>query len=60
MGVECKRIDAPRLTPAMRTALADLELNKLVVVYSGTQPYKLADNVRVLPLSQAIQDEASL
>ncbi|TLY22150.1 MAG: hypothetical protein E6K68_03830 [Nitrospirae bacterium] len=27
-GVECKRMDAPRLTPSMRIALADLKLKQ--------------------------------
>ena len=28
VGVECKRSDAPRLTPSMRIALADLKLDR--------------------------------
>lgn len=58
VGVECKRMDAPRLTPAMRTALADLELDKLVIVYPGTQPYVLAEKIGVLPLLKVIEDDA--
>lgn len=56
IGVECKRMDAPKLTPSMRTAMTDLELNKLVVVYAGTQSYPLADGITVVPLKKAIQD----
>ncbi|MCX6842220.1 MAG: ATP-binding protein [candidate division WOR-3 bacterium] len=52
IGVECKRMDAPRLTPSMRVALADLKLDELLVVYPGTESYPLADNVRVVPLPQ--------
>jgi predicted AAA+ superfamily ATPase len=33
IGVECKRADAPVLTPSMRIALADLKLDALYVVY---------------------------
>ena len=29
IGVECKRMDAPRLTPSMRIAVQDLQLNYL-------------------------------
>ena len=51
IGVECKRMDAPKLTPSMRTAMADLELDRLVVVYPGAQPYTLAEGIKVLPLA---------
>jgi len=33
LGVECKRVDAPRLTPSMRIALEDLKLERIAVVY---------------------------
>lgn len=51
LGVECKRMDAPRLTPSMRTALDDLALDHLFVVYPGEQHYPLADRVTVSPLT---------
>jgi hypothetical protein len=35
IGVECKRVDAPRLTPSMRAAVQDLELNRIFVIYPG-------------------------
>jgi len=54
IGVECKRMDAPRLTPSMRIALADLKLDELLVVYPGEESYPLADNVRVVPLPQLV------
>lgn len=50
IGIECKRTDAPRLTPSMRTSLTDLELDRLVVIYPGTRRYSLAEGVEVLPL----------
>jgi len=34
--VECKRVDAPRLTPSMRAAMKDLELSALLVIYPGS------------------------
>jgi predicted AAA+ superfamily ATPase len=51
LGVEMKRADAPRLTPSMRSALEDLRLEQLVVLYPGETEYELAENVRVVPLS---------
>jgi len=50
VGVEFKRSDAPRLTPSMTTALQDLALEKLYVVYPGLRRYLLADRVEVVPL----------
>lgn len=50
IGIECKRTDAPRLTPSMRTSLTDLELDRLVVIYPGTRRYSLAEGIEVLPL----------
>ncbi|MBI5963206.1 MAG: ATP-binding protein [Chloroflexi bacterium] len=54
IGVECKRMDAPKLTPSMRTAMVDLELDKLVVVYPGAQSYSLAKEITVLPLAKIV------
>ncbi len=53
-GVECKRMDAPALTPSMRIALADLKLDKLYVVYPGEKRYALAEKVEVLPLAELV------
>ena len=51
VGIECKRVDAPRLTPSMRIALEDLALDHLFVFYPGERPYPLTERVTVLPLS---------
>jgi len=50
-GVEIKRADAPKLTASMKTAMQDLKLDQLSVLYPGTQTYSLADNVVVMPIS---------
>jgi len=49
LGVECKRMDAPRMTPSMRLALEDLKLERLAVVYPGTKQYPLAEAVHAVP-----------
>ena len=54
IGVECKRADAPTLTPSMRTALDDLKLDRLDVVYPGEKRYALAKKVTVVPLPEYI------
>jgi predicted AAA+ superfamily ATPase len=53
LGVEIKRMDAPKLTPSMRIALEDLKLEQLVVLYPGPKEYTLAKRVRVVPLAKA-------
>ena len=52
LGVECKRVDAPRLTASIRIALEDLGLERVVVVYPGERRYPISDNVEALPLHQ--------
>jgi hypothetical protein len=50
LGIEIKRADAPTITPSMRSALADLKLEQLVVLYPGSRTYELEPRVRVLPI----------
>ena len=51
-GVECKWIDAPRLTPSMRIAKEDLKLEKIIVVYPGKRRYEIAKNIHAIPLQE--------
>lgn len=55
IGVECKRMDAPVMTPSMRIALADLRLDVLIVAYPGERRYSLGRNVDVVPLAEIVQ-----
>ncbi len=55
VGVECKRLDAPRLMPSMRIALEDLTLDHMIVIYPGARAYSLAERIMVTPLSQLVQ-----
>jgi predicted AAA+ superfamily ATPase len=50
LGVECKRTDAPRLTPSIRIALEDLGLDRVAVVYPGDRRFPLGDRVEAVPL----------
>lgn len=54
VGVEFKRVDAPRLTPSMRTAMRDLHLDALYAVYPGNRRYSLADGVEAVPLAALV------
>ena len=60
IGVECKRVDAPRLTPSMRTALEDLELDRILVIYPGTLSFPIADRVTALPISELGKSETRI
>jgi predicted AAA+ superfamily ATPase len=51
LGVECKRVDAPRMTPSMRTALAELKIEQIAVVYPGPMRYPLDERVSAVPLN---------
>lgn len=48
-GVEIKRADAPTMTPSMRIALEDLQLERMVVIYPGEKRYALHKRVDVVP-----------
>jgi uncharacterized protein len=54
-ALEVKYTDAPRFTPSMASAMKDLKLARLWVIYPGTRTYALARNVAALPLA-AIAD----
>ena len=54
IGVEIKRSDAPALTPSMRSALVDLRLDRLWVIYPGERRYALHERVTVVPLAAAL------
>jgi len=51
LGIECKRADAPRMTASLRTATADLGLERIAVLYPGTRRYPLSESVEVVPLT---------
>lgn len=51
-GVEIKYSDAPQNTKSMHTAIAELGLEKLFVIYPGDTNYQLSENIEVLSLRQ--------
>lgn len=52
IGIEITRADAPTTTPSMRIALADLGLDRLIILYPGSRTYDLDRQIHVLPLSR--------
>lgn len=55
-GFELKRTAAPRITPSIRTALSDLRLERVDVVYPGEHTFPLAERVRAVGLSRLYED----
>jgi uncharacterized protein len=66
IGVEFKRMDAPKMTPSMHIAMHDLKLDALYVVYPGERRYVMhwpdpsADSrpVEAIPLNHLAQMRA--
>ena len=53
-GFEIKRTSAPSLTRSMRSALVDLQLEKLAIVYPGEHRFPLSDKVVAVPADQIL------
>ena len=51
IGVEFKRVDAPKLTRSIHIALDDLGLDHLAVIYPEDMIYPLEERVTVLPVT---------
>ncbi len=58
IGIEIKRADAPTMTPSMVSALNDLELHRLLVIYPGSTRYALRPKVEVLSLTECLTELA--
>lgn len=56
VGFEVKRTDQPRLTPSIRSALADLQLDHAYLVHAGTHTFALAEQVTAIPASTLLVD----
>jgi len=59
-GFEVKRTSAPRITPSMRSALAELKLTRLDVIHAGTDTYPMAKNIRAVALQRLLEDIKAL
>lgn len=50
LGIEVKLTSAPTLTPSMRIALADLQLERLLVVHAGDESWPMAERVEAVSI----------
>ncbi|MCP4352362.1 MAG: ATP-binding protein [Desulfobacterales bacterium] len=57
-GFECKCSDAPGITRSMRTALHDLSLCRLFIIYPGNDSFPLDDLIQVVSVSKLEQIRA--
>ncbi len=55
-GFEIKLNQAPSMTRSMHSALEDLHLDELFVIYPGTKTYPIAPQVTAVPVWQLILD----
>ncbi len=56
LGIEVKLTTTPRVTPSMRNALIDLDLDELVVIHAGDTSYPLTDGIRTVAASRIETD----
>lgn len=54
VGIECKRADAPGITPSMQVVLKDLPVEQILVVYPGNKSYKLSSQIRAIAFNDTI------
>lgn len=54
VAFEVKRTDQPRMTPSIRSALADLDLDHIYVVHAGNERFDIAERVTALPASKLL------
>ncbi len=57
---EIKRTSAPAVTPSMRSALADLQLDVIDVVYAGDRTFPLHERVRAVGCTRLLDDVPAL
>ena len=55
-GFEIKRTTSPRITPSMRSALIDLNLNRLDVIHAGEDTFPLARCIRAVSIARILED----
>ena len=56
LGIEVKLSSAPAVTPSMRHALRDLNLDELMVVHAGDSSCPLAERIRAVSAHRLITD----
>ena len=60
IGFEIKRTDRPATTKSMHSALADLELDHLVIVHAGAHRFALADRITAFGAAELLVSDDPL
>ena len=60
LGFEIKRTDRPTTTKSMHTALADLELDHLVVVHAGTRRFRMRERITAIGATELLTSDTAL
>lgn len=60
IGVEIKRTSSPKTTPSMRSAVADLGLQRLYVVHAGEHSFDMQKKVRAVAFRRFQEDLSPL
>ena len=55
IGIEIKRTSTPKVTPSMRLAIAELDLDHLYVVHPGSESFPLSDTVTAVAASRVTE-----
>lgn len=55
-GFEIKRTSAPAVTPSMRSALADLDLESIDVIHAGDHTFPMHERIRAVSASRLLTD----
>ena len=56
LGFEVKRTTSPTITPSMRNALSDLNLQSIDIIHSGDHTFQLAEKVRAVSITKVLLD----
>ncbi|GAB3919487.1 hypothetical protein GCM10011575_30590 [Microlunatus endophyticus] len=54
LGLEIKLTDRPGVTPSMRNALADLELDHILVAHAGSQSFRLGERITAVATDELL------
>ncbi|MDE0309509.1 MAG: ATP-binding protein [Acidiferrobacterales bacterium] len=55
-GFDVKRTSAPAITPSMRSALNDLQLSQIDVIYPGEKSFPLSEQIRAVSACRILED----
>ena len=56
LGFEFKRTSSPIVTPSMRSALTDLNLQSLSIIHAGETTFQLGKKIQAISLSRLLDD----